>query len=587
MSKNPLASAPGIFIIYTAASLALILGFRFIFPGQPAPLRIFSVPWRIIRGMLDFIGLFPALALSALVIPFGFNSGSRDSFAPFSPRFLESLKTSILTSIIAAVVYGLLCFLAFPLLENARSNILFEGRLFRASRERAEEYAAEAAWPEAAQLMSLCDRIWPNSPETASLRVAVSIGLDEYRNAPADSLAGGTVSNRGPAYEGIPGQRNPVTAAEALALAEGALREERFYDAHWLANLAGRLAGTGSAEAGEAARLASIAWNAVSSLEPNAREARIYDLYHQKREGYEAMVSEDWIRGYYIFKDLLSKTPRDPDLANFMVMCERGVASVAFFTDEIGLAVGDVLTGPVFSLPGRSGERLVLRFSSLSTFADFSFGMDLELVSYDARGEPAYKVEAPYVKVLPVTFGSSPRLLLLMRALDRRDERTRWEPVWTGPGRGEPGDAQMVLDMGYEQWLLLSKASRGTDSLLIGELFAAAETLGDYGYIPQVFQAEALRRFAEPAALLPMTILGLVIGWRYRAKKRPRYMGIPMLIVLPLVFNGLVHLYRSGFNTLGIWLVLSLGFSVAALVSIIGGVLFFVIALITLAAQHG
>jgi hypothetical protein len=585
--KNPLSSPAGVFVIYAAASLVIIGGFRFIFPGQPAPLRIFSVPWRITRGALDFIGLFPALALSSLVIPFGAAGGSREPYARFSPRFLELLKAPILTAMIATVVYGLLFFLALPVLRDIQSNMRFEGQLFRLSRERAEEYAADAAWPEAAQLIALCDSIWPDSPETASLRVAVSIGLDEYRNTPGGSVTEGLIPRRSPADEGIPGQQNPVEAAEALALAERALREERFYDAHWLANLGGRLARTGSAEAGEAARLASMAWNAISSLEPNAREARVYGLYHQKREGYEAMVSEDWVRAYYIFKDLAEKTPGDPDVANFMVMCERGVASVAFFTDEIQLAVGDILTGPVFSLPGSPGGRSVLRLSSLSAFSDFSFGMGMELVSYDARGDPAYTVEAPYVKILPITLGSSPRLLLLMRALDRRDERVRWEPVWTGAGRSGPGDAQMVLDMSYDQWLLLSKVPRGTENLLIGELFAAADTLGDYGYIPQVFQAEALRRFAEPAVFLPVAVLGIVIGWRYRAKKRSRYTGVPMLIILPLVFNGLVHVYRNAVNTLGIYLVISLGFPMAALIFITATVLLFILALISLAAQHG
>jgi hypothetical protein len=84
-----------------------------------------------------------------------------------------------------------------------------------------------------------------------------------------------------------------------------------------------------------------------------------------------------------------------------------------------------------------------------------------------------------------------------------------------------------------------------------------------------------------------MMILSIIIGWRFRAKKRPRYLFIPMLPILPLVFNGLTLLYRNLLNTLGIWAVVSLGFSLALTVFIIGIAVFFILSLIFLAAQRG
>jgi hypothetical protein len=102
-----------------------------------------------------------------------------------------------------------------------------------------------------------------------------------------------------------------------------------------------------------------------------------------------------------------------------------------------------------------------------------------------------------------------------------------------------------------------------------------------------VFQAEIMSRISEPVVLLPLAILAIVIGWRFRAKQRPRYLWFPMLLVLPLVFNGFLHYSRTLFDNLGIWLILSLGFSTALFVFFAGVLLFFICTLILLAAQHG
>jgi hypothetical protein len=598
--KGGFFSPVGIFVIYILASLLVIVVFRLIFPGQPAPLRNIALPWALIQGLLDFITLFPALTMSALVIPFGIKNSSEESFTGFSPHFLELLKGPIITAVGAVAVYGLLFLLVFPLAQNYQSNMRFDGQLFRLAGERAEAHAAVEEWQDAAEFVSICERIWPNSPELAALKVKVSIAMDEFRVARSETLAEDiyhiSQEERTPAYSGIPGQRNPISAAEALQMADTALREERYYDAHWLATLAGRLAGAGSAETAEAARVASLAWNAVAALEPNSRELQTYSLYHLKRDGYEAMISEDWIRAYYIFREFSSLTPNDPDVANFLVLSERGLSELAFFTDEMEFPIGDVITGAVFSIPHMSlvrssagipsFGRVVLRMASLSTSADSSYGIGFELISFDDAGRLSFRVEAPYVKMLPLTVRGSSRVVVLMRALDRLDKGRRWEPVWTGPvPEGE--NTQVMLDTTYENFLLLSRARRKAESFFIGDLLSMGQSFGDYGYIPQVFQAEIMSRVSEPVVLLPLTILAIIIGWRFRAKERPRYLWFPMLVVLPLVFNGIIHYSRILFNNAGIWLILSLGFSTALFVFFAGVLLFFILTLILLAAQHG
>jgi hypothetical protein len=391
-----------------------------------------------------------------------------------------------------------------------------------------------------------------------------------------------------------------VDAAEALARAETAFREGRDYDAHWFATLSGRLAREGSVETVEAARTASRAWNAIASLEPNSREAHPVRLYRLKNAAYEAMIAGDWIRGYYLFKELADLTPKDPDVINFLNECEQRLEEIAFFIDESEMTLGEILSGAVFSVPrrtsgGKDYGRMILQFRSLAASPDYSYGTGLELLAFDGKGELENRLEAQYAKILPRTLGGQRRVLLLLRALDRNNESRRWEPVWTGPGPPgsiryddglDLGDTQVILDIPYEDFLLSTQVRRGVDNFFIGELLTAEKNLDAYGYVSQVFAAEILSRFAEPLYFLALLILTLVIGWRYRAVRRPRYLSIPMLFILPLVFDGVIRIYRAAMNILGIQLILSLSFFPALIVIFAGAVFFFVLFLVCLACQH-
>ena len=343
-----------------------------------------------------------------------------------------------------------------------------------------------------------------------------------------------------------------------------------------------------------ARRLAGRAWNGVNSLAPNSKETAAYNIYRLKRDGYEALNAKEWIRAYYIFLELLALKPEDPDAHKYFALSEEGVRQVAFFIDEMELTLGKTLTGAVFSLPLGTGSagRLVMRISSLSIFPDSAYGIGIEILAFDRDGRPLWSMEAPYAKMIPLalnagTEGSGPGMSVLLRSLNRTDKNQRWEPLVRGMGQNVPGNAQTALAVSWDDFLLLSNIHRGLSALSAADLKRAAENLGPCGYQSQVFEVELIRRFAEPLLLLPLGVFAIIIGWRYRALKRPRYMGILMLGMLPLVFNGAVNLCRGWVNNLGILAVVSLGFTTAAVIFAAGITVLLVLFLIILAAQHG
>jgi hypothetical protein len=590
VNNEKLSSPPAIFCMYMLAAILCILAFRLIFPGEPSPLPVFSRNWGLIQGLLGIIALFPALAFSGLVIPFGIASEETNR-SGFSMHFFQRMTKPLITAISAAVLYALLFFLILPLAQNYEENWRFRGDIFHLAKERAQAHRQAGEWLEASQFIGICDNIWANSPEISSLKAEVDIRLDELRHK-GNEWTTGTDSARNlnsASVSALPGQGQPIDAADAIAKGEAALSEGRLFDAHRLATLGERLSRAGSPERSKAAQVAARAWNQIESQQPGSIEKNVSSIYRLKLSGYEAMVSGDWIRAYYIFKELLTLTPNDPDAEKFFAASEKGTREVAFFIDEMEITLGNTLTNTLFSLPGGSGRgRSVMRVASFSAAPDYAFGTGVEYMAFDNNSNLVLNLQAPYVKFLPITINDQHQVIVLMRSLDRHDRDIRWEPTWSAENNTVyiPETAQITLNVDYETFLMLSEMRQGIPSMHIDALFAASGIAGETGYIPEVFEAEFLNRLGACLFFLPMAVFSIIIGWRLRAKYRSRYLFFLSLPVLPLVFNGVTYLYRNIFNTVGISLVYNLNYSTAFGIFIATLVVSFLLSLIVLAAQR-
>jgi hypothetical protein len=583
-------SPPIIFAVYVLAASLLILIIRYIFPGEIAPLMIFSKNWRLIRAVIEIITLFPALAFSGLVVPFGMPSEDEYFQGDDSPQNLfRRFESPIVTAICAAVLYALLFFLILPLAQNSEKNMRFQGELYRLAKSRAETHRRYGEWVQASQFIGICDSIWKNNPELNDLRVEVRINVDKIElssrqqmRKPGDSAS----------ISALPGQKEPVDAGEAILMGETAFNDGRFMDAHWLATLAGRLARPGSPEVAKAAMLASQAWNQIEIYQEGINEANAHSLYLLKKSGYEAMVSGEYIQAFYIFQEHAAKSPNDPDTKRLLEQSERGTKERAFFIDEIDVSLGETQNNMILSLPvgvnGLSG-RSVIRIESLSTTPDRAYGIKIEYMAFDSWSRLLFSLYAPNAKILPITIEGKRQVLILMRALDRHSSVKRWEPEWLvqNDNSQRPDGAQIILDMSYEDFLATVKLRQGLPSLSLSELYTASEIADKAGYIPQVYDAEILNRFGSCLFFMPMAIIAIAMGWYFRAKRRPRYLFVPLLPVFPLVFNGIVFLYRLSLSVVSTSLLLAVGFSTTFTLLIVFLAVSFFFSIIILVKQRG
>jgi hypothetical protein len=571
-------------VIYNFTALIVLIFFRFIYPDFAGNVLLLDVFWfkaRLARGILTYVDMFPSIFMSALALPFAFKIHKQEAETRFSRAFFDSLRPHLLVCIIGTIIYTLLCLIAVPLLGNYEIRIQRESRLYRGAIERAELLAGEEKWIEAASFFAVCEQIWPENSRYDALADRIATGIERLRyshDAPGPRTKKTSLG-------ALPGVGDPLNAQDALALAKKALNGERYYDAHWLANTAERLAKQGSVEATDAARTASLAWNAIARMEPSQDEELLFSIYRRKREGYEALISSEWLRAYYIFRLLSNDAPSDPDVQKYLTMSERGLQTVAFFLDEMDGAVGDAQLDVVFSLPDEGSGRVVIRIEALTNFSDAAFGRGLEVLGFSQQSKLVFRLSSAVVKIVPVPLNGRWYTTLILRAVDRENAMLVREPVWTG-NAAYAGGPQLLLDIPFEEFLLAAAAQNGTQGFFLRDLWTAAETLGRDGYVPQVFAAEIIRMIAEMVFFPAFAVAALIIGWKYRARFRVRYALFPMMVVMPLVFHLGGTLMRVVVNSLAIWLALSWGIIASLAITMAGALVLFTCSLFILAAQR-
>ncbi len=546
MDSGKRVAAPLLMAIYAVGAFAVVVAFAMLLPGEKEPLAPFGGSWRFFRGVLSYVSLFPAIALSAIAGAFGFGAFGGRAEDRFDSGFMEEMRPMLLTVIAAAAFYALLFLFARPMARDALNDMAAKSVLFKSAAAKADSAIAAGDLREASGYLAVCQRVWPNSPLTEEARESLTVETSSER-AELSGKGRSAQAGKRPA-DAFPGVSRETTANGALAAARKAYREKHYYDAHWYATLAERIADGGAPEKAEAARLGADAWNAIAKTEPSGADKRAFSVFKRKREGYAAILAENWIKAYYIYEKLAEEEPEDPDVDRFGKISEEGVSSVSFFADEVGASIGAVDFDVFLSVPRDDGGRDVLRVRRLHPFADAAYGEGFELLSFGKSGKRIAETASDYVKIVPfrVEREDGPplsRTAFLMLALDRDDENKRWGPRWKGAAPPGPG-TRVVLDAAYDDLLLAAKARKGADRLSLPELNRAIAALPPFGYIAETLRAEIMRRLSEPFAFLSLSIFVLAIAWRSRARKSAGAGGVLVLLILPFSMNVLAHGYR-------------------------------------------
>lgn len=630
--RKKVLSATAMVVLFSILSFLAILAYRWVFPGKGTVVPSMLFHWRLSSAVQDFIISFPAIALAAIMGSFGLaDDGSRQDGRRFSLGFLETMTGPLIACIVAAAAYAALYLLALPVARDWHMDIAAKSSFYEYSYRTMLSAANEGDWKEASRRIAVCDALWPDSEEISRLVVtpggvrrmdedddAARQGMlslrDQLRvelsalHAEADESEGrgspsgqktqaGTSMVKFSATSLAPGGAPaPVSAAQALAIAERELAAGKNFDAHWYATLAVKLSPPGDSLAAKADRVASEAWNAIATIAPDEQEVAAHRLFLVKRSGYEALQSGEWVRAYYIFDTYLKAVPDDSEAPLFLVQSERGAAKEAFFLDEATYSLGQVYSEVLFSLPSSGGGRDLLFAQRLNWFRDAAYVEGLTAASYAPTGRRLWAVTARYAKLVPLSVAGvlpskgvaadADRSVLLLVALDREDGSKRIVPSFVDSVAPGDADNRLLLQASFEDLGLAAEARRDSASLSLVELDRASDRLEPLGFRSELFKAESLQRLTDPFTFLWVSVFALAFGWRLRSRARIGFALLPVMIVLPFVVDVPLQAIRRVSGMLSVAAVISLPYAVAMPLTLVAEGLLFAASLVFLAGQR-
>ncbi|MDR0909673.1 MAG: hypothetical protein LBM77_07895 [Spirochaetaceae bacterium] len=588
-------TAISIYYLFGLSLLTFIL--RAVFPqsfgGEASPLGAFDNYWGIVSGALSFLGFFPAISLSAIALPYGIMKNSDMGIKPSAVEFFKKMRSAIILVCILSLLYCLLSLLIQPLLLRQKTEMKSEAELYYTIRGNMEEAIQKEHWTEAYLHFTLCNDIWPESPELKLVKDYIEANayredyletIEENRAKIPKESSETIVETEKHQMQNI-NLRRPINSDEAISFAEEAMQDERYYDVLYLADFAKKLAGNNAEALRQANTLLANARKKINSLAPTARQEEELKTYTLKQKAYDTELAGKEIEAYYLFKQLLERAPNDPEAQDHFTLTQNATLERAFFIDEVGSSIGRTINDAVFSLPLNRIARIVIYASSLQIPVgriqdnDSAYITGFEAMFFDSSGELLNQVVSPFAKVRAL--GNNAQIQLL--SLDRNDQATSWAPVWQGK-TGVTNANIITLDVSFSDFILCCNISGQAENLPLNYLFKGA-TMASYGFIPQVFRAELYRRTAIPALFLPMLGFMLVIAWRFRSKNKHGPLAWLMPVLLPIALLALFDVFSAGVATCSAILALTLDLIPALCIISVGAVGLFFLSLVVLSIQ--
>lgn len=278
----------------------------------------------------------PALQISGILVGYALSFGARvdESVDRWSQSLLDWIKEAFGITLIALGAFVLMAEGVSPVMAARREAAITRSEDYRDYLTVSRLALVRGDPGEAAFRAGLALEIWKDSPEALTISEECKLRLADRADASASVPPPAEID---PLVAGSPSGLTVVEAMNRSVAAEKALD---FYNAHYYATLAARLAKPGDPNREAAQRMASNAWNRITEGSDSLRargDARLFDV---KQKGYLAIQSGDYLTAYYVFLGLNSEDEskddgkRDPDIARFLEVARRGVLESFFFMDE-------------------------------------------------------------------------------------------------------------------------------------------------------------------------------------------------------------------------------------------------------------
>ncbi len=514
--------------------------------------------YKFCTGINLFTKILPAMVFAGFVLSCSiqFGRNAEGSFNRFSRAMFRRYKTVIITALICSFILSfsseVISLAARRRMEHlknqpslvhdyitAGNNFLFQKKPESAAAYAKEALALDKNSREAAELKNQAD-IQLNLQETKSVRILYETDLDELFTDTSSDI-----------------DTENLSQVYSLYLkATSCWEKGDYFGAHYYAECALKISSGKNPNISRLKELSATSWNKLGELHELARSDD-QNLFMEKYDGYKALMEEDYIKAYYILKNIQIDHPElknDSDLNFYEKIAEDKVNERSFFIDETwNLKSFESSNDVYFSLKHEDGWQDLIFFKGMTqiktTGGMVQYLRNLFIITIDDKGDFHSSMKVPYAKVLAVSVKDLNPLTkdnlgiarninfvpyILLKSIDRVNENNVTRPTYEYAGSRETtGPDYTMLPMEFTDFQLMETATLNPESIPLSSLWRIISKAESFGYSPEVYGQVLLNRLLYPLFILLIFIILAIIAWNNRLGAN-QYFKATWILVFPV-----------------------------------------------------
>ncbi len=503
--------------------LGLIASFAYVFfmPIKETVLPVSLSSWKIRESILLFIFYFPFIYTSALIFayPIIFGKFGPAKMQRRSSAMIRFIQHFFIFSLAVLSFYVVLAEAVKPILMEYQSRSVYQALTHKEYTKLAKEAYDRNDYSQAGDHIDRALSIWPQSEDAMKLNEMIKIAGEKLSLDKTDSVLRKNISEE---------DNISMTAEAALKRAEMAALAFDFYTAHYYAKLAMQTFQDGNPLKIDAENLAVRAWAEVEKGLASYKDAPSIALYKSKKAAYETLQRGDYIKAYYSFLQIDSSMrasnpdKKDPEVERFLNLSRVELEKNVFFTDELKNIPNFIMRGDIsFTVGEHSHECAVIKIHGIShgssTLRNEIYLMNVLYTRLGISNAEKWSIIIPYAKLIEVVDDEGKnRLMLQICSVDRySEENTVYPKVLSGEIPRENAH-NILLPMTMTDFILIEKSISGPSAMKISDLYYFSLIAEKYGLKKEAYLSEVLYRLTEPLLLLIVSLLVLILAWRFR-----------------------------------------------------------------------
>ena len=503
--------------------LGLIASFAYVFfmPIKETVLPVSLFSWKIRESILLFIFYFPFIYTSALIFayPIIFGKFGPAKMQRRSSAMIRFIQHFFIFSLAVLSFYVVLAEAVKPILMEYQSRSVYQALTHKEYTKLAKEAYDRNDYSQAGDHIDRALSIWPQSEDAMKLNEMIKIAGEKLSLDKTDSVLRKNISEE---------DNISMTAEAALKRAEMAALAFDFYTAHYYAKLAMQTFQDGNPLKIDAENLAVRAWAEVEKGLASYKDAPSIALYKSKKAAYETLQRGDYIKAYYSFLQIDSSMrasnpdKKDPEVERFLNLSRVELEKNVFFTDELKNIPNFIMRGDIsFTVGEHSHECAVIKIHGIShgssTLRNEIYLMNVLYTRLGISNTEKWSIIIPYAKLIEVVDDEGKnRLMLQICSVDRySEENTVYPKVLSGELPRE-NTHNILLPMTMTDFILIEKSISGPSAMKISDLYYFSLIAEKYGLKKEAYLSEVLYRLTEPLLLLIVSLLVLILAWRFR-----------------------------------------------------------------------